>query len=90
MLTVNIQLKDRKQGNRIVSEEVLEAVQVRHVCPGFKFKDGTTPEEGPGLHVHLPDGSVPFYEAVFSECGDLKLDVFVMNEKGKTVQRFVL
>jgi hypothetical protein len=89
MLTVTVVTK-ALENHKVLQEETMEAVDVRVVHDGFTYEDGSSPTEGPGIHITLPNGACPFWEAEFAKQRGRKLDVFVMNEDGKTVNRFVL
>lgn len=90
MLTVTVVTKEANDSHRVLQEETMEAVDVRVVRDGFTYEDGSKPVEGAGLHVTLPNSAVPFWGAEFAKQRGRKIDVFVMNEDGKTVNRFVL
>jgi hypothetical protein len=67
----------------------MECISIRHVTEFFRYRDGSAPEEGPGVHVDRGNGEIPF----FAERGlpeGVRYEFFVMNEAGKTVARYVV
>lgn len=85
MLTVYMQYVEKDGG--VVEERTMEASEVRRVTRYFRYRDGTEPEEGEGVHVEKEDGSTLFFGKRGLPEG-MSYRFFVMNENGQTVSRY--
>lgn len=86
MLTVNVQTQ--KDGG-VIEERTLEATEVRRVTEFFRYRDGSEPDEGPGVHVVVGTGDIPFFSKRGLPDG-VRYEFFVMNETGQTVARYLV